>query len=79
MKKIYAEMWIGNDSFFSTEFEQKDKEKRVNKLIFPKNTEEIYFRLWLFKLVIITSFFKGIKFKKKLKNNFKILIGFGGK
>jgi hypothetical protein len=79
MKKVYAEIGIGNGSFLSTEFETKRKEYRINKLIMPKKLNEFYIRIWIIKLVIIISFFNGIFFKKKDKCKFKFLIGFGGK
>jgi len=78
MKKIYAEIGIGNKSFLSTEIEEKNKEFRIRTFIFPEKLKEIYFRLWVFRFVIILSFFKGIFLRKKSKNNFKFLIGFGG-
>ncbi len=79
MKKIYAELGFGNESFFSTETEERNKELRERKFIMPNKLEEIYVRLWIFKLVLIVSFFKGIKLKRKTKIKFKLVLGFGGK
>jgi hypothetical protein len=79
MKKIFAEIGVGNGSLLSTEIETKDKEYRLNGFIFPKKIEEFYIRIWIIKLVIVISFFKGISFKIKDKYKFKLLVGFGGK
>ncbi len=79
MKKIYAEVGIGNKSFFSTEIEKENKEYRIKKFLIPNKLEEIYIRLWLFKLVLIISFFKGIKLKKKDQSKFKLVLGIGGR
>ena len=79
MKKIYAEVGIGNKSFFSTEIEKENKEYRIKKFLIPNHLEEIYIRLWLFKLVLIISFFKGVKLKKKDQPKFKLVLGVGGR
>ena len=67
MKKIYAEIGFGNDTFISTEIEKNDKEYRVAKFLKPQKIEEVYFRLWLFKKVFVFSLPKGISLKKKKK------------
>jgi len=79
MKHIYAEMGVGNGSFFSTEIEEGTKEYRMNRLMFPRRLEEIYLRLWVFRLVFILSFFKGIFVQKKPHSRFKLLVGLGGR
>ncbi len=79
MKKIYAEVGIGNESFLSTEIEQGKKEYREKKFIMPNKLEEFYLRLWIIKLVMSISLFKGIKFKRKSKSKFKLVFGFGGR
>jgi len=58
MKRVYAEIGIGNKTFLSTEIEKGNKEYRLNKFIIPKKLEEIYLRIWIIKLVIIVSFFE---------------------
>ncbi len=78
MKKIYAEIGFGNDTFLSTEIEQDDKEYRITKFILPQKTEEVYFRFWIFKKVFVFSIPKGIHIKTKNRNNLKILFGVGG-
>ncbi|MBI3634327.1 MAG: DUF3977 family protein [Candidatus Yonathbacteria bacterium] len=78
MKKIFAEIGIGNDAFFSTEIEEGDSEYRIPKFVFPNKITEIYFRLWLFKNVFIISSKDMIKTKKANKNKLKILFGIGG-
>ena len=39
MKKVFAEVGFGNDSFFSTEFEEGDDEYRIPKFIKPSKIE----------------------------------------
>ncbi|MDO8659318.1 MAG: DUF3977 family protein [Candidatus Parcubacteria bacterium] len=79
MKKVYAEIGFGNDTFLSTEFEENDKEYRVPKFIFPKKVTGIYFRLWIFKKVFLLSTNDGLVIQKKDKNKLKILFGISGK
>lgn len=78
MKKVFAEIGIGNDSFLSTEFEEGDKEYRIMKFVFPQKITGIYFRFWLFKNVFILSSNRGIEIKKKDRNKFKLLFGISG-
>lgn len=78
MKKIYAEIGFGNDTFLSTEIEKNDKEYRITKFILPQKIEEVYFRFWIFKKVFVFSVPKGVSVKTKNRNNFKILFGIGG-
>ncbi|MDP3999273.1 MAG: DUF3977 family protein [bacterium] len=78
MKKVFAEIGLGNDTFFSTEFEKEGTEYRIPKFILPTAIHEVYFRFWLFKKVFILSTVDGFKTTSKSKNNFKILFGIGG-
>jgi len=78
MKKVYAEAGFGNESFLSTEFEYARHEERVRGFILPEKIKEAYLRIWIFKRVLIISFFSGIFLKKKDKNQLKILFGLGG-
>lgn len=78
MKKIFAEIGFGNDTFLSTEVENDDSEYRVPKFIKPRIIEGYYFRLWIFKTVFILSTDAGLKIKKKNKNKLKILFGISG-
>ena len=78
MKKVFAEIGFGNDSFFSTEFEEGDKEIRVPKFIMPGRIRSLYFRFWIFKKVFILSTNHGIEIKNKEKNKLKILFGISG-
>lgn len=78
MKKVYAEIGFGNETFFSTEIEEKGSEYRIKKFLWPKKVKEIYFRFWFFRKVFIFSIPKGISIKNKGKNKFKILFGIGG-
>ncbi len=77
MKKVYAEMGLGNPTFLSTEIEE-DNEYRISKFIFPKKISGIYFRFWFFKKVIIISSKDGIVSQKKNENKFKLLFGVQG-
>ena len=78
MKKVFAEIGFGNDSFFSSEFEESDKEYRVPKLIMPSKLRSLYFRFWIFKKVFILSTNHGFEIKNKEKNKLKILFGISG-
>ena len=78
MKRIYSEIGFGNKTFLSTEIEENEKEYRKSKFITPNKIDDYYFRLWIFKKVLIISTKDGIKFTQKNKNKFKILFGIGG-
>ena len=77
-EKIYTEVGLGNDSFFSTEIEKGKKEYRLNKYIKPKKVNGFYLRFWIFKKVIILSTKDGIKIISKDNNKLKILFGIEG-
>jgi len=78
MNRIYAEVGFGNKTFFSTEFEENDKESRITKFVIPKHVDDVYLRLWVFKKNLIFSIKDGVKIKEKDKACFKILFGVGG-
>jgi hypothetical protein len=78
MKKVFAEVGIGNDTFLSTEFEEEGNEYRVPKFIKPKKVTEYYLRFWIFKNVFILSTKNGFELKRKDRNKIKILFGIGG-
>ena len=78
MKKIFAEVGIGNDAFLSTEFEEGESEYRISKFIFPNEITGFYFRFWIFKNVYILSSNQGFKISKKDRNKLKILFGISG-
>ncbi|MAG45657.1 MAG: hypothetical protein CMH63_02705 [Nanoarchaeota archaeon] len=78
MKKIYAEIGFGNDTFLSTEIEEDDNEYRMAKFMIPKKIKGIYFRFWIFKRVVILSSEKGLVFQRKDRNKLKILFGIQG-
>lgn len=75
MKKVFAEIGIGNKTFLSTEIEEGLVEARVPQFIWPKKVEGCYFRFWIFRRVIIFSTNEGIKLQKKTNNDFKIFLG----
>lgn len=78
MKKVFSEIGFGNNTFFSTEFEEGDSEYRVPKFILPNKIIGFYFRFWLFKKVFILSSNHGLEITKKDKNKLKILFGISG-
>ncbi len=78
MRKIYAEIGFGNETFLSTEIEEGTKEYRVSKFIIPKKISGIYFRFWIFKKIIILSSKNGLVFQNKDRNKIKILFGVQG-
>jgi hypothetical protein len=43
MKKIYAEIGFGNDTFLSTKIEEGDDEYRIPKFSVPPKIKSIYF------------------------------------
>ncbi|MBU2616343.1 MAG: DUF3977 family protein [Nanoarchaeota archaeon] len=79
MNKVYTEIGFGNESFFSTEIEEKTKEYRLKKFILPKKILGIYLRFWIFKKVLVISSVNGISVNKKDKNKIKLLLGIEGK
>ena len=78
MKKFYSEIGFGNKTFLSTEIENDDEEYRVDGFLIPDKIKDFYFRLWIFKKVLIISISEGFKLQTKNKNNFKILFGISG-
>lgn len=78
MKKVFSEIGLGNDSFFSTEFEEDNSEHRVSKFVLPDKINGFYFRLWVFKNVFILSTNDGFETNKKDRNKLKILFGVSG-
>jgi hypothetical protein len=78
MKKVFAEIGFGNDSFLSTEFEEGDREHRIPRFILPGKIRSLHFRLWVFKKVLILSTNHGIEIKNKDKNRLKIIFGISG-
>lgn len=78
MKKVFAEVGFGNDSFLSTEFEDGESEYRVPRFILPDKIHSLYLRFWVFKTVIVLSTNDGFEIKKKDRNKLKILFGIGG-
>jgi hypothetical protein len=79
MKKVYAEIGFGNDTFLNTEIENEDDtEYRIPKFIKPPKINGFYFRFWIFKKVFIFSTNDGFKIKNKDRNKLKILFGVAG-
>ena len=77
-EEVYAEIGIGNETFFSTEIEKAKEEYRITKFIIPKKINGIYIRIWTLKKVLIISTYNGIKLKTKPKNKFKLIFGIEG-
>ncbi|MDE1966761.1 MAG: DUF3977 family protein [Patescibacteria group bacterium] len=78
MKKIFAEIGFGNGTLFSTEFEEGDSEYRVSRFVMPNKIRSLYFRIWIFKKVLIISTNHGIELKGKDRNKLKVLFGIIG-
>ncbi|MFA6018293.1 MAG: DUF3977 family protein [Patescibacteria group bacterium] len=81
MKKVFAEIGIGNESICSTEFEEVGGiggEFRVSRFILPEHITEIYLRFWIGHRVFVLSTLDGFKAKNKSKKALKILFGIGG-
>jgi len=78
MKKVFAEIGFGNDTFLSTEFEEEQGEYRIPKFIKPQKIYDCYMRFWIFKKVFIFSTKDGLIIKSKDRNKLKILFGIGG-
>ena len=77
MKKIFAEVGFGNESFLSTEIEQGKKEYRISKFLIPREINGFYLRIIIFGTVLILSTYDGLKIKKNRKK-FKFLFGIEG-
>ena len=43
MRKVFAEIGLGNPLFFSTEFEKEGKEYRISEFILPKKSKRLLF------------------------------------
>ncbi len=78
MKKVFAEIGFGNDTFLSTEFEECEYEYRIAEFVLPNRIKELYFRFWILRRVFILSTQYGFKLKKKDRNKLKLLFGIGG-
>lgn len=78
MKKVFAEIGFGNDTFFSTEFEDGENEYRIPRFIKPKIIKGYYIRFWLLKTIFIISTNHILEIRKKDRNNIKILFGISG-
>lgn len=78
MKKVFAEIGWGNNSFLSTEIEEGNNEYRIPKFVKPQKISGYYFRLWIFKTVFILSTNRGFEITKKNRNKLKILFGVSG-
>lgn len=78
MKKVFAEIGFGNETFLSTEIEEGVSEYRIPKFILPNKIKSLYFRLWVFKKVFILSTNHGFEIKSKDRNKLKIVFGISG-
>lgn len=78
MKKIFAEVGFGNETFLSTEIEEGEREYRIPRFLLPAQVSEVYFRLWVFKKVFVLSTLNGFKIRQKDKNTFKAVVGVFG-
>jgi hypothetical protein len=78
MKKIFAEVGFGNETFFSTEIEEGDSEYRIPRFAKPPKVNSYYLRFWIGKTVFIFSTNNGFEIKKKDRNKIKLLFGISG-
>lgn len=78
MKKVFAEIGLGNNTFLSTEIEEGGSEYRIPKFLKPQKIIGYYFRFWIFKKVFILSTNRGFEMKTKDRDRFKILFGISG-
>jgi len=78
MKKVFAEIGFGNETFLSTEFEESGSEYRIPRFIKPEKIKSYYLRFWIFKKVFILSTNHGFEITKKNRNKLKILFGISG-
>ncbi len=80
MTEIFAEIGFGNETFLSTEFENKKTQKEYRKkgFILAKKIDDYYIRIWIIKKVYIFSFKEGFKIENKTHNKFKLLFGISG-
>lgn len=78
MKKVFAEIGLGNETFLSTEFEEGNSEYRVPRFVIPDKIHGYYFRIWIFKNVFILSTNDGFEASRKDRSRLKILFGMGG-
>ena len=79
MIKIFAEMGIGNNSFFSTEIEKGELEHRVKHFLIPPKIEGVYLRIWIYKRVFAISTNRFFNTTKKSKIKFKLIFGIEGR
>ncbi|MFZ2167444.1 MAG: DUF3977 family protein [Minisyncoccia bacterium] len=78
MKKVFAEVGFGNDTFLSTEIEEGDKEYRIPKFVRPERITGVYLRFWICKTVFVISSDEGFKMTKRERNRVKFLFGVSG-
>jgi len=76
--KIFAELGIGNATFFSTEIERGEQEKRLASFIVPPKVDGIYIRIWIYKFVLAFSTNRFVNWQKKGKIKFKLIFGIEG-
>ncbi|WP_160036851.1 DUF3977 family protein [Paenibacillus sp. An7] len=78
MKK-YTKIGIGNTWFVRTEIEHDDgSESEMKGFIKPFKMKSAYIRVWLGMNVMIIDSKEGMKFSKKDRRKFKLMIGFSG-
>lgn len=78
MKKVFAEIGIGNETFVSTEIEEGEIEYRVPRFRLPKKVLGFYLRVWIGRRVFVLATDEGFKIQKKDRNRFKLLFGISG-
>ena len=75
--RIYNEIGIGNQWFICHEREQGEHESR-HKGFAKIKIEAVYLRFWIGKKSMVISTNDGITFKRRSRNEFKVLFGYSG-
>jgi len=72
----FVEIGFGNRWFIRTEIEDSNGNEREYKgIIKPIQPRSIYFRIWIYKQVVILDSKEGLKMKKKSRKGFKVIFG----
>lgn len=77
--KQFVEFGIGNRWLVRTEFEQEDGTEYERRGIhWPRRVISLYVRIWVGKCVFILDTSEGVRFYRKPRKTFKLVIGIQG-
>ena len=76
--KVFTELGYGNSSLVSTEIELPDGRAYRQSSFVRMRVEGVYLRVWVGTSGVILSSKNGLKFLRKARNEFKILVGIHG-